>query len=168
MFMLLNYYIMEEIWKPIEGYEGLYEISSYGRVKSLRRNIILEPKKEPTGYLRCNLYLNKNMKTVSIHRLVALTFIPNPDNLPCVNHLDEDKTNNSVDNLEWCTVKYNNDYGTRKEKVKMTKLRSGYWTGLSDKERRKIYHREHMENLSYEEKRKIYQREYMKSNKEDE
>lgn len=168
MFILLNYCIMEEIWKPIEGYEGLYEISSYGRVKSLKRNIILIPKKEPTGYLRCNLYLNKNMKTVSIHRLVAQAFLPNPDGLPQVNHRDEDKTNNRVENLEWCTVKYNNDYGTRKEKVKMTKLRSGYWTGLSDKERRKIYHREHMENLSYKEKRKIYQREYMKSNKEDE
>ena len=159
---------MKEIWKPIEGYEGLYEISSYGRVKSLRRNIILIPKKELTGYLRCNLYLNKNMKTVSIHRLVAQAFIPNPDNLPQVNHKDEDKSNNRVDNLEWCTVKYNNDYGTRKEKVKMTQLRSGHWTGLSDKERRKIYQREHMENWGYKEKRKIYQREYMKSNKEDE
>lgn len=176
MFMLLNYYIMEEIWRPIEGYEGLYEISSYGRVRSLIKNIILRLKKEPTGYLRCNLYLNKNMKTVSIHRLVAQAFIPNPNNLPQVNHKDDDKTNNNVTNLEWCTVKYNNDYGTRKEKVRITNLGSGRWTGLSDEERRKKYREEHREIRrlyfkKYEkenrERRNLYWREYRKRNKED-
>lgn len=177
MFIVLNYYIMEEIWRPIEGYEGLYEVSSYGRIRSLMKSIILRPKKEPSGYLRCNLYLNKNMKTVSIHRLVAQAFIPNPDNLPQVNHMDEDKTNNRVDNLEWCDSKYNNDYGTRKERVRITNLRSGHWTGLSDEERRKKYAEEHREVRrlyfkKYEkenrERRNLYWREYRKRKRENE
>ena len=102
---------MEEIWKDIEGYEGLYQISTMGRVKSLRRNIILR-QGITNGYERVVLSTNNIPKGYSIHRLVANAFIPNPDNLPQVNHKDENKANNRVDNLEWCTQKYNVNYGT--------------------------------------------------------
>lgn len=103
--------IMEEIWKDIEGYEGLYQVSNMGRVRSLRRNIILR-QCITNGYERIILYTNNIPKGYSVHRLVANAFIPNPDNLPQVNHKDENKTNNCVDNLEWCTQKYNINYGT--------------------------------------------------------
>lgn len=104
--------IMEEIWKDIEGYEGLYQVSNLGRVKSLRRNIILKIKIERNGYEKVVLTVNSIHKDYYIHRLVATAFISNPDNLPQVNHKDENKTNNCVDNLEWCTPKYNTNYGT--------------------------------------------------------
>ena len=103
---------MEEIWKDIEGYEGLYQVSNLGRVKSLRRNIILKNKIESNGYERVVLSTNNNPKDYSVHRLVAIAFIPNPNNYPIVNHKDENRTNNCVDNLEWCTQKYNVNYGT--------------------------------------------------------
>ena len=102
---------MEEIWKDIEGYEGLYQVSNLGRVKSLRRNIILRQGITRNGYEIVNLYKNKS-KYFLIHRLVANVFIPNPNNYPIVNHKDENKLNNCVDNLEWCTQKYNINYGT--------------------------------------------------------
>lgn len=113
----------EEIWKDIEGYEGLYQVSSLGRVrrvKSLKIGKILKPCKNLKGY--CIVVLSKNgkHKTLTIHRLVAQTFIPNPDKLPCVNHKDEDKTNNRVENLEWCTYEYNNNYGDRTKKMLTT------------------------------------------------
>lgn len=105
---------MEEIWKDIKGYEGLYQISNFGRVKSLNyRNTgkeqLLKPALNTTGYF-C-VMLCKPLKRFLIHRLVAKAFIPNPDNLPCVNHKDENPTNNHVDNLEWCTQLYNVNYG---------------------------------------------------------
>lgn len=103
---------MEE-WKDIDGYEGLYQISNLGRVKSLKfgKEKILKPKKGK-GYLRIGLCKKGKYKHYYVHRLVASTFIENPYNLPQVNHKNEDKTNNSVDNLEWCTSKYNINYGT--------------------------------------------------------
>ena len=120
---------MEE-WKPIKGYEGLYEVSNLGRVKSLNRKIlcsnglikeikekILTPKDNGKGYLNVHLSKNGNHKHLYIHRLVAEAFIPNPNNLPQVNHKDENKSNNCVDNLEWCTAKYNMNYGTHNERV---------------------------------------------------
>ena len=102
---------MEEIWKDIEGYEGLYQVSNMGRVRSLRKNIILR-QGITRGYKRVILSTNDIPKHYYIHRLVATAFISNPDNLPQVNHKDENKTNNCVDNLEWCTPKYNTNYGT--------------------------------------------------------
>ena len=113
---------MNEIWKDITGYEGLYQISSWGRVKSFHRNkeklLKLNPVKD--GYLCVYLFKNGKGKQHQVHRLVAQAFIPNPDNLPCVNHKDEVKTNNHVGNLEFCSYQYNNTYGTaiqrRKEK----------------------------------------------------
>ena len=105
----------EEVWKDVKGFEGLYQISSLGQVKSLRRNKILKPKKHRCGYLIVDL-CNNGEKTRYIHRLVAEAFIPNPNNLPQVNHIDENKKNNSVNNLEWCTPKYNTNYGSRIER----------------------------------------------------
>lgn len=103
---------MEEIWKDIEGYEGLYQVSNMGRVRSLRRNIILKSKIERNGYERVRLCTNNIPKDYSVHRLVATAFISNPNNYPIVNHKDENRTNNCADNLEWCTQEYNVNYGT--------------------------------------------------------
>lgn len=110
-----------EIWKPIKGYEKLYEISNYGRVKSLPRKIgfviqheekILNTYLNKFGYLKVRLTKNYIGKNYFVHRLVAEAFLDNPLNLPCVNHKDECKTNNHVSNLEFCTQKYNCNYGT--------------------------------------------------------
>lgn len=119
----------KEIWRPIKGYEDLYEVSNYGRVRSLDRivyQIQNGGKLGPTlykgrilgmgssgGYKSCGLWKDGTVKTFPIHRLVAETFIPNPNNYPCVNHKDENKVNNHVENLEWCTYEYNNNYGTK-------------------------------------------------------
>ena len=118
---------MKEIFKDIKNYEGLYQVSNLGRVYSIRNNKILKPKLNKCGYLSVNLKYKGSHVTKSIHRLVAQTFIENPYNFPQVNHIDEDKTNNCVDNLEWCSAKYNINYGTRKEKCAATlKQTMGY------------------------------------------
>lgn len=123
-------YEIEE-WKPIEGYENYYEISNYGRIKSLPhkwvgfgKNINCKTKSKiritktnKTGYEQVVLFKNGTSKTFLVHRLVAMAFIPNPDNLPCVNHKDCIKTNNFVSNLEWCSYEYNNTYSNRIEKA---------------------------------------------------
>ena len=108
----------EEIWRTIKGYEGQYQVSDQGRVRSLKfgEERILKPVRMPNGYLKVNLCKNGEKKTYRVHSLVAQTFIPNPDNLPQVNHKDEDKENNSVQNLEWCDQKYNINYGTRTQR----------------------------------------------------
>lgn len=103
---------MEEIWKDIEGYEGKYQVSNLGKVRSLdrktgnhpRKGKVLKPCANRNGYLAVNLYnKNTNREARSIHRLVAQTFIANPDCKPEVNHKDGNKQNNRVSNLEWCT-----------------------------------------------------------------
>ena len=113
-----------EKWKHIEGYEGLYEVSNYGKVRSLDRIVKgrwgkqnrqkknLVPVKDKDGYLIITLCKDGKQKTAKIHRLVAQTFIPNINKLPCINHKDENKQNNQINNLEWCTFKYNTNYGT--------------------------------------------------------
>ena len=110
---------MEEIWKDIEGYEGLYQISNKGRVKSLKwgKERILKPGITSSGYLKVLLCKNGMIKHIKIHRLVANAFITNPENKPQVNHKDENKFNNSVNNLEWSTAKENNNFGTRNERA---------------------------------------------------
>ena len=114
---------MQEIWMDIKEYEGMYQISNLGRVKSLPRKgstteRILKPNKDTKGYNRVILTKNNSTKTFKIHRLVAEYFIPNPDNLPQVNHIDEVKDNNIVTNLEWCDTKYNCNYGHRNDSMK--------------------------------------------------
>lgn len=117
---------MEEIWKDIKGYENLYMISSYGRVKSVDKydrlgrfwkGKILKNNKQSNGYFSVGLSKNGKMKYFLIHRLVAEAFIPNPENYPCVNHKDENPSNNFVSNLEFCTYGYNNNYGTRNQRL---------------------------------------------------
>lgn len=103
--------------KDIKDYEGLYGITEDGRVWSYRKNRFLKPQKTKTGYLYVQLSKNNKVKNYKIHRLVATAYLENPLNLPCVNHIDECKTNNCVENLEFCTIAYNNIYGTRIERV---------------------------------------------------
>lgn len=108
---------MNEIWKDIEEYEGLYQVSNLGRVKSLYTNDILKGCKTSNGYLKVNLYKNSVKSTKTIHRLVAESFISNPENKSQVNHINENKTNNMVSNLEWSTSKENNNHGTRNKRA---------------------------------------------------
>lgn len=113
---------MEEIWKDIINYEGKYEVSNLGRVRSLSYNGTGEIKflKQSTnkrGYKRVGLCKDGKTKHYYVHRLVAMTFIPNPNNYKEVNHKDEKPSNNDVKNLEWCDTKYNNNYGTRGKKI---------------------------------------------------
>jgi len=121
----------EETWKDIKGYEGLYQVSNLGRVKSLERTVagkngsertirerILRPTPTRDGYLRVKLYDSSGkIKRFLVHRLVCEAFHENPENKPCVNHIDENKANNTTSNLEWCTYEENNKYGTRPAKV---------------------------------------------------
>lgn len=121
-----------EIWKDIPGYEGIYQVSNFGRVKSVERysndnkrkrllkEKILKQGNHKLGYKNIHLVKDGVEKILSIHRLVALAFIPNPDNLPFINHKDENRSNNYLDNLEWCTQKYNVNYGNCINKRKET------------------------------------------------
>lgn len=130
---------MEEIfqfeeWRPVVGFEGLYECSSLGRVRSVKHPVkrpfgdgfaggkMLKQNPTDRGYLVVCLSKNGKHKCGRVHQLVAKAFIPNPHNLPYINHKDEDKSNNRVSNLEWCSPEYNTNYGTRNKKVseKMT------------------------------------------------
>lgn len=109
---------MKEIWKDIKDYEGHYQVSNLSRVKSIKfgKEIIMKQNIK-RGYYYVGLLKNGKQKNYLVHRLVAEAFLDNPNNYPCVNHKDEDKLNNNVDNLEWCTASYNNTYGTRLQKV---------------------------------------------------
>ena len=111
----------KEKWRMIPDYEGSYMVSNFGNVKALNyarqgKEKLLKPILLKIGYYGVNLSKNNRHKLFFIHRLVAQAFIPNPENLPCVNHKDEDKTNNQVENLEWCSYGYNINYGKRNEK----------------------------------------------------
>lgn len=109
---------MVEQWKPVAGYEGDYEVSNFGRVRSLKRSTygrILRPCFDGRKhYLHVSLSKNGVSTVKNVHRIVAIAFLENPDNLPEVNHKDEDKTNNCANNLEWCSHVYNNRYGSKR------------------------------------------------------
>lgn len=113
--------MIEKIWKPIIGYENLYKINNYGEVLSLRSNKILKPNNNGIGYFIIQLCKNGKRKNYLIHRLVAEHFLDNPNNLPEVNHKDEDKSNNFVNNLEWCKHKYNMNYKQLQKRQQISK-----------------------------------------------
>ena len=120
----------EEIWRDIVGFEGYYQVSNLGRVKSVERTVkigrgcyravherILKTRKDRDGYLHVQLWKDDKGKEYLVHRLVANAFLENSQNLPEVNHIDQDKTNNIVNNLEYCSSSYNCNYGTRNKKI---------------------------------------------------
>lgn len=120
---------MVEVWKDIEGYEGRYQVSNLGNIKSLRyggryeaRNLV--PKVNNHGYEWVELFNNGKKQCIQIHRLVASAFIPNPRGYPIVNHKDENPRNNQVDNLEWCDHKYNVRYSLERH---IEERRKGLW-----------------------------------------
>ena len=130
----------KEIWKPVVGLEDRYMISSLGMVKSLAYDIVDSigrhvHRKEKlmkvkvcssTGYPQVNLWVGEKNKPFSIHRLTAEAFIPNPNNYPCVNHIDEDRSNSVLGNLEWCTYGYNTTYGSARERRRAAVMQFDY------------------------------------------
>ena len=108
---------MREIWADIKGFEGLYEVGSNGNIRRKNSERYLSQRKNNKGYFLVDLYKNNKRHQRLVHRLVSEAFIKNPDNLPCVNHKDENKANNRLDNLEWCTQKYNMNYGSCPERI---------------------------------------------------
>lgn len=103
---------MKEEFGPVPGYEGLYEVSNHGRIKSIRKNRLIRPFVN-SGYSLIALSVNGKRKNYSVHRLVALVFIPNPNNYPCVNHIDSNRGKNNVENLEWCTNLMNSHHAVK-------------------------------------------------------
>lgn len=131
-----------EIWKDVVGYEGRYQVSSMGRVKSLERKDrlgrtvkerILKPGVVGSGYLMISLYAGGKQKMFFVHRLVCQAFHENPDNKPQVNHINEDKADNRACNLEWSTAKENNNHGTHNERVAKARSKPvGQYTRYGD------------------------------------
>ena len=121
--------------KPGFGFDG-YEITEDGRVLSLKSGKWLKPKIDKYGYAVYTLFQNGKAYYRTAHRLVASTFIPNPKGLPCVNHINENKLDNRVENLEWCTVRQNNTHGTRNERMSRSKCHRPVIQTLDSEERR--------------------------------
>ena len=136
-----------EIWKDIEGYGGKYQVSNKGKVRSLKgKGRILKQKRLRDTYFYINLYHKGTCKTESVHRLIAKTFIPNPMDKPCVNHIDGNKENNASDNLEWTTYRENNTHALKTGlktygsiPVKLTKLSDGSEVVLPSKTQASVY-----------------------------
>lgn len=149
--IFLEVCILIEEWREIEGYEGLYQVSNLGRVRSLDRVVmksnsvllpvkgrILKPRPDNGGYIRVCLSKNAIEIDYSVHRLVAMAFLSNPYNLPEVNHKDENKRNNCVENLEWCTSLYNNNYGSHNKRHSKTCKKKKLFIGGSNPRSRKV------------------------------
>lgn len=138
-----------EIWLPVVGFEGLYEVSSYGRVKSLnyrrtKQEKIIKQEKDRYGYLIINICKNGKRKIIRVHRLVAKAFIDNPNNLETVNHKNEDKTDNRIDNLEWLSRADNIRYGTAQERRILninyqSRTKNTNWKAISEKKSKVVY-----------------------------
>lgn len=116
-----------EVWRDVVGYEGMYKVSSKGRVASLRKGEmrLLHPALTKSGYYRVSLKIRPRQNHLLVHRLVAEAFIPNPNEYEFINHKDETRTNNSVENLEWCTKLYNNTYGRALKRAHETRVKNG-------------------------------------------
>lgn len=133
----------EEIWKDIKGYEGIYQVSTYGRIKNSSGKVLKQTIAK--GYYYISLNKNHKASTKSVHRIVALTFLPNGySKKKEVNHIDENKLNNKLNNLEWCTHKYNMNYGTIIERTSETRYKNklikyGYATKKPIKKRKYSY-----------------------------
>lgn len=128
-----------EQWKWIPDYEGLYKLSNYGRVYSVRSNKIIKTSLSGSGYEQVHLSKDGVCKSFLIHRLVAKLFVNNLYNLPEVNHKDENKLNNRFDNLEWCDRKYNNNYGTARKRQRVTMAKRPIKQCTLDKQLIKIW-----------------------------
>ena len=121
--------LAREEWRDVENYEGKYQISNLGRLRSFARSVeplIFAPHYDKDGYIMYGLRRNGKIYTKKAHRLVASAFIPNKDNLPQINHIDEDKTNNRVSNLEWCSHLYNSRYGTKIPRLSFYAMYQGH------------------------------------------
>ena len=172
---------MEEVWKSIPGYPN-YEVSSEGRVRSLgrwentkhggrryRKGRILKLVNRGRDYQCVGIFNENGHKLAAVHRLVAEAFIPNPDNLPCVNHKDEQPSNNVVTNLEWCSYEYNNSYGNHNMRIVGKQIDSGRYnpkystvmTGLSQKDVNHLRYEDHKEEellkarIRYQNKKRV-------------
>ena len=144
-----------EIWKNVIGYENLYKISNYGNIYSVVKQKSKSTRKKPNGYIIVDLCKNGIVHTKHIHRLVAEAFIPNPNGLPQVNHIDGNKQNNCVDNLEWCTCKENMQHAVENGLIKKGENHKLYKRKLSDETvlKMKNYHQKH----KYDRSKKINQ-----------
>lgn len=121
-----------EIWKPIPQYEGLYEVSNYGEIRSAVTQRIKNQFTKPNGYKTVQLWVGNKGRSEYVHRLVAFAFVPNPNNYPQVNHKNEVKSDNRAENLEWCTQKYNNNYGTKNDRAVKANRENGFYERRSE------------------------------------
>ncbi len=124
----------EEVWKDIAGYEGIYKVSNLGNIKSFRKNkeTVLKPYTTSQGYKQARLFKDGKSKGFFVHRLVAQAFLPNPESLPCINHKNEVKDDNRLENLEWCSYKYNSNYGTSKQRISSANRKENHMIGCYD------------------------------------
>ena len=159
-----------KLWSDIKGYEGLYQVSSHGEVRSFMSGKVLKTWNRK-GYPSVNLYKDGIKTIFHVHRLVALAFIPNVFNKPCINHKTEQRDTNHVKDLEWCDSQYNNTYGTRVERCTKTRMKNFY--GTSDEEAVKVLRKNRereLQRANYErnkDQRLAYSKQYRQEHKEE-